>query len=430
MKRLMTAASSILILLLATSSCKPVEKTAKQEQPGDADAKGQESTVSAVFKQASRRKLNAGEYTKDKITYIDSWGIGALWGGNVTNIVPKCTVFFLDSPQNTSEESLVATQRHCVEQSSSASTANTWCDPNGLYGGNIMDWETGNRGQCTKVELLYPDRDLFIFRARINRNTSHVLQLADFVPAVNTRVAQIGFPEDLQTSTLGDLIMTRNCWILSIEPETNPGGGYGQFSFGPRARYNCTTVQGNSGGPAVIDTYPFATNNSELPVVIGLALDGSSPWSNPSDPESGAPMTYSKGYIDLERARFNEMGIRMATSQSTLGNQSRAMNAGRYTSPQYPNYNFDVLPYYYNGTDPKEIRVTFVPTAEGATNIKTYFLKCLKQPPYMMVCSFTNDRNVTLTFSFDAAASFLMEMSSSPGNQYRFNLSNNGASNG
>jgi len=426
MKQIRSGLTSLVLLILATSSCKPVaDKVNPEENPQSEDAAEEQSTTSAVFKQASRRILKREE----------SWGMGGFYRGQNQDLSPECAIFFLDSPQNTATESIAATQRHCIQSSGSVQTIDQWCDQSSQYPGSIKDWETGNSGYCTKVELLYPDRDLFIFRAKINRNTSHVMQLGDFVPAVNTRVAQIGFPRDLQTSGTGDLIMTRNCWVLSIDPVFNHDVNedyrrdYGQFAGGPKGRYNCTTVQGNSGGPAVIDTYPF-TGNPELPVVIGLAVDGSDPWSRPSDPETGAPMTHMKGFLDEQRAKFNELGIRLVTSQSSLGKQTRAMNAGRYTSSQYPNYNFDILPYYYNGTDPREIRVTFVPAASGATNMNTYFLQCSKQAPYIMVCSHTNDRNVTLTFSFDAAAAFLMEMSTTPGAQYRFNVVNDGSSRG
>lgn len=426
MKQVRQALTSLILLVLATSSCKPVvDKVAQNDTPQSEDAEGEESSTSAVFKQTSRRIMNASE----------AWGMGALYRGSNTNRSPDCAVFFLDSPQNTATESIVATQRHCVQPLASEMTPETWCNPNGAQGGYIKDWETGNVGQCTSIEMLFSDRDLFIFRARINRNTSRVMQLGDFVPSINTRVAQMGFPSDLQNSPNGDLILTRNCWVLSIDPVFNADVNesyrreHGQFAGGPKARYNCTTVQGNSGGPAVIDTYPF-TGNPQLPVVIGLPVDGSDPWNRPSDPEVGTPVTHIKGFVDENRAKFNELGIRLATTQSTLGNQSRAMHAGRYTSPQYPNYNFDILPYYYNGTDPREIRVTFVPVASGATNMNTYFLQCTKQPPYIMVCSHTNDRNVTLTFNFDAAASFLMEMSTSPGAQYRFDVIPNGSSRG
>lgn len=285
----------------------------------------------------------------------------------------KCTGFFLKS---STTKTFLATAKHCLyslpddANASDATTRNPqfwdidrWCS----RGGTAEDVETGATGGCKQGGLRVGDssHDFAIIEMNIsrapgaNQDLFGSFRLADFTPAATTPITMLGYPDDISDPSLGCeanecLVKTDNCWVVNVD-DNSLRSTYANGDLSRKARHNCTTQFGNSGGPMVMEGTPG--------VVMGLPASyrqGDNVQHFPD--ENLLPMNLLGEFIAAHRDQLSEIQIVSTAPRSRLA--ATYFAHGLYVSKD-SQCTLDVIPFYESNTKPEFILVTYRPTGSS-----------------------------------------------------------------
>lgn len=196
--------------------------------------KTEDSSQIKFLNEHSRRRLASAE---------ESGNIFRLktYGGNT------CTAFAV---KNDAKKPIVFTARHCMNFK-----ATDWCSKVG----EITSADQKISYRCKSV--LFDPKDSDYAALELDKPiSSEGFVLANFDPSVGRRLQLIGYPSDWYAKSLGDTVITENCWLTSSKRQA----AVIQSSITPpplALTHNCATYGGNSGGPVIIE-------NSNI--VVGL----------------------------------------------------------------------------------------------------------------------------------------------------------------
>lgn len=149
-----------------------------------------------------------------------------------------CTAFFIE---NTKNQAIVTTARHCFNFKESEFCAN----------GGTFSTNDGFTGRCLNVLAGDAEHDIVMFRAEFPflPGPDRTLRPSGFAPDAGTRLKMIGFPTDPERQ--GRLTVTEQCWILQTSSDRSPLSA--KKLLDETARHNCSSYGGNSGGPMMIE---------------------------------------------------------------------------------------------------------------------------------------------------------------------------------
>lgn len=166
-----------------------------------------------------------------------------------------CTGYFLKNDRN---QYIIASAGHCFFH-----RVQNLCKAKAF----IVKAESGETGFCKRVVFSAEDTDLVLVEVDFRKEPQNVspLVIGNFDVPINTRILAIGYPADRWAD--GDLRVSRNCWTTSV-PEAIDSDWVDALEVRDDhdlwVRHNCSTYEGNSGGPVVLENSNIVTGYSSV----------------------------------------------------------------------------------------------------------------------------------------------------------------------